>query len=208
MIPDSSVLFFIKNQTNKTPENFKDICKNSDSNTASSPRSALRATAAAQSKLCKVLPVAVAALCLTESKEQAENYRQGEVPGWYYTNPCWDNNLCWRLAESPEFNFGTEGSVNNIVEWVKTCLTIACQKVNVRSKENWKDVLSYFFSPKSAMETSWLHKTCAALLGRQPPVSPRRKIPFPSHCLTCVLVWFYVFFLFFSFLFESMVPNT
>lgn len=78
----------VKNQTNKNPENFKHICKNSDSNTASSPRSALRATAAAQSKLCKVLPVAVAVLCLTESKEQAENYRQGEVPGWYYTNPC------------------------------------------------------------------------------------------------------------------------
>lgn len=31
---------------------------------------------------------------------------------------------------------GGIGSVNNIVELVKTCLTIACQKVNVRSKEN------------------------------------------------------------------------
>lgn len=98
-----------KPQTRKpNPENFKDNCKNSDSDTASNPRSALRVIAAAQRKLCKVLPAVVAVLCLAECKEQAENYRQGEAPGWYYTNPCWDNNLRWRLAESPKFNFGRD----------------------------------------------------------------------------------------------------
>lgn len=69
-------------------ENFKDTCKNSYSDIASNPRSALRVIAAAQRKLCKVLSAAVAVLCLAKCKEQAENYRQGEVPGWYYTNPC------------------------------------------------------------------------------------------------------------------------
>lgn len=70
------------------PKNFKDICKNSDSDTASNPRSALGVIAAAHRQTCKVLPAVVAVLCLAECKEQAENYRQGEVPGWYYTNPC------------------------------------------------------------------------------------------------------------------------
>jgi len=141
-----------------------------------------------------------AKFCLAECKEQAENYRQGEVPGWYHTNPCWDNNLLWRLAESPKFNFGREGSVDNIVELVKTCLTIACQKVNVRSKENWEDVLSYFFFPKSAMETSWLHKTCAALLGRQPPVFCQKSCSTPPPSLLNSLVLF--------FLFEAMMPKS
>lgn len=95
----------------------------------------------------EVLPAAVTVLCLAECKEQAENYRQGEVPGCYNANPCWDNNLRWRLAESPKFNFGKEGSVNNIVELIETRLTTVCQKVNVRSKEKLKRCPFIIFSP-------------------------------------------------------------
>lgn len=131
----------------KIPENFNGICKNSDSDIVSTPRSAFGGIAAAQREMRQVLPAAVSVLCLAECKEQAENYRQGEVLGWYYTNPCWDNNLCWRLAESPKFNFGKEGSVNNIVELIKTRLTTACQKVNVRSKEKLKICPFIFFFP-------------------------------------------------------------
>lgn len=69
----------------KTLENFKGMCKNSASDIASKPRSVLLLPL---KEMREVLPAAVTVLCLAECKEQAENYRQGEVPGCYNANPC------------------------------------------------------------------------------------------------------------------------